>query len=132
MEDTARELAQQSAEARREWAGAVGANIEAVEQYLASPQCGTLGDQEIAKFSDLPDTADWSVGFVSAAAGVLLASQSVKHSLLGSAAFPAEKGNTLRFSFLNPRSAWSRHRRRAGCQCQDEGRLNYKSLWDED
>lgn len=45
----------------------------AIEEYLRDPSCGTAGQAVLAKFGREGE-ADWSVGFVSVAAGVLLAS----------------------------------------------------------
>lgn len=129
IQELTKRFSKLSSEARRELAKRYGADVRAIEQYMNSPQCGSLGEQELGKFSDMHTGPDWSVGFVSAAAGVILACQYVKHSIVGTASFPEEMGNTLRFSFLNPYPAWSKHRRKVDCTCQGEGRVLYQSLW---
>jgi len=77
-------------------------NLQAIEEHLDHPECGQLGQQEIAKFV-LDPRQDWSVGFVSVAAGVLLAAKFVQAEIAGlDMAFSPSKGNALRFSFLKP------------------------------
>ena len=49
---------------RRKIAEQKGLNFQAIEEYLQQPQCGQLGEQEIAKFV-LDPRQEWSVGFVS-------------------------------------------------------------------
>ena len=96
-------------------AEARGANWQALEAYLANPKCGRLGAAEISKFRD--EAVDWSVGFLSVAAGTLLAAQLLRYALIGRAAFPIDKGNALRFNFFNPAPRWTKHARRAECDC---------------
>lgn len=118
-----------SPEQRRQAAEANRLDIAEIERYLEDPKCGELGEQEIAKFS-LDQEHDWSVGFVSVAAGVLLASKLVQSELLGiEAAFPPAQGQALRFSFLNPGPFASRHQRNPACNCASKGLNAYGRLW---
>lgn len=106
-----------------------GLNLQAIEDHLHHPECGQLGQQEIAKFV-LDPRQDWSVGFVSVAAGVLLAAKLVQSEIAGlDAAFPPSRGQSLRFSFLNPGPAISRHPRKQACDCSERGKKSYERLW---
>lgn len=129
IEAIANELRRLTHQGRHAWAEEHGADLQILEDYLSNPRCGHLGEQEIAKFGNEDRGTDWSVGFVSVAAGTLLAAQLVKHSLLGSTAFPSNLGNTLRFNFLNPRPQWSKHCRRNKCECITNGKSDYGLLW---
>ena len=116
---------------RRKIAEQKGLNFQAIEEYLQQPQCGQLGEQEIAKFV-LDPRQEWSVGFVSVAAGVLLAAKLVQLEIAGAyAAFPPSKGQALRFSFLNPGPYISRHLRKETCDCSSKGKHSYQRLWGE-
>ena len=64
-------------------------DAQAVEECLANSKCGELGERELAKFLLGNQTNDWSAGFVSVAAGILLATQLVI-------------GKDLRVYFKNP------------------------------
>jgi molybdopterin/thiamine biosynthesis adenylyltransferase len=112
---------------RRARADSHGADWAALEAYLADPKCGRLGEAEITKFRD--EAVDWSVGFVSVAAGTVLAAQLLKYAILGRGAFPEEKGNSLRFNFFNPALLWTKHLRRSECDCARDGRADYERLW---
>jgi molybdopterin/thiamine biosynthesis adenylyltransferase len=127
VEEIAERLRRLPREERRRQALECGADWEAVEQYIADPRCGQLGEAEMEKFT--AGNPDWSVGFVSAASGTLLAAQFVKFSLLGRDAFPTREGNTLRFNFLNPGLRWTMHRRNPTCDCQEKGKRAYHQLW---
>lgn len=127
IEEIAAELRRLPPEERRARAEARGADWRALEEYLASPRCGHLGEAEIARFRG--EAIDWSVGFVSVAAGTLLAAQLLKYALVGRASFPEEMGNSLRFSFLNPGPRWTKHLRRPDCTCAGPGRADYELLW---
>lgn len=114
-------------EERRARAEARGADWRVLEAYLADPKCGRLGEAEVAKFRE--EAVDWSVGFVSVAAGTVLAAQLLKYAVLGPAAFPQDQGNSLRFNFFNPAPRWTKHLRREGCDCTGAGREDYERLW---
>ena len=104
-----------------------GVDWQLIEQYLTSPRCGTLGEQEVAKFYNAGRDHEWSVGFASVASGTLLAAQLVKYALKGGEAF--KDGNTLRFIFNNPAPRWSKHKRSPECECMTTGRAAYDELW---
>lgn len=129
VEELTEELRALSPEEQHRWARERHLDEEAVLQHLSNPSCGTLGEQEISRFARAGGGADWSVGFVSVAAGTVLAAQTVKYALLGPAAFPPSTGNTLRFSFLQPRPRASAHQRKPGCDCLTSGRAEFERLW---
>jgi len=128
IERVAEEVKRLSPELRRSLAAKLGADVTAVENYLAHPRCGHLGEQEIMKFRDTNPGAEWSVGFVSVGAGTLLAAQLVRYALLGQKTL-LENGNTMRLSFLNPSPRFSKHLRKEGCECSTGGRNSYTSAW---
>lgn len=127
VEEIVEELRRLPPDERRRRADECGADWKAVEQFIADPKCGKLGAAEVEKFT--AGGPDWSVGFVSAASGTLLAAQLVKFALVGRGAFPVDTGNTLRFNFLNVRSRWSMHRRHVDCDCAAKGKAYYERLW---
>ena len=130
IEEVASQLRGMSIADRRLALEARGVDAAEVERYLNDPRCGGLGERELSKFSTTPAHHDWSVGFVSVAAGVLLGAQLIKLALAGpSAAFPEQEGNTLRFNFLRAGPRRSSHRRSEICSCAADGRLDWQSLW---
>jgi molybdopterin/thiamine biosynthesis adenylyltransferase len=130
IETLAETLRQLSLEDRAKKAREAGADINAVEQYLKTPRCGTLGESELLKF-DMARVPDWSVGFVSVASGVILAAETLK-AALGNPSIPNAKGNTVRYSFLTGALRLSRHARRAECDCAEKGLPYFRTLWDRE
>ena len=112
---TGRSEAELAAEAAR-----VGANVNQLRAYLDNPVCGTLGEREMAKFAAFT-RPDWSVSFVSVAAGVLLAARVLRHahgldndgSLLGRD-YPAG-GDTARLWMAKTSFGRTAHQRRQDC-----------------
>ena len=129
IEDETARWKQMTPSQRRQIAEQKGLDFQAIEAYLNDPKCGQLGEQEIAKFA-LDPRQDWSVGFVSVAAGVLLAAKLVQSEIGGlGAAFLPSRGQALRFSFLNPGPIITRHTRREACDCSGRGADAYSRLW---
>jgi len=60
--------------ARLEDMGASREEVAAIEDYLADPACGQVGEVTLRRLG-LGDNPDWSVGFVSAASGIILAAR---------------------------------------------------------
>lgn len=52
---------------------------EKLEQYLQNPVCGSLGNESIQKFARLDNVPEFSVNFVTALTGVLLAGEIIKN-----------------------------------------------------
>ena len=65
-------------EQRRARAVDRGVDPEVLERHLLDPECGTLGNDSIQKFAEADDVTEFSVNFVSALTGVLLAGEVVK------------------------------------------------------
>lgn len=71
------ELGSLSAAQRSERLTAMGASVierAAVEDYLRDPSCGRAGEAVLRRLG-LADGTDWAVGFVSVAAGIMLAAR---------------------------------------------------------
>ena len=79
------------------------AEPEVLERYLQDPACGTLGNESIQKFAETEDAPEFSVNFVSALAGVLLAGEVVKskNRLLRSALDGRQKTDASYAFFTN-------------------------------
>jgi len=135
IENLANRLEEMSIEERGRVLRAEGLDVASVEEFLRTRKCGEAGEQELVRFANRPSVADFSVGFVSVASGVLLAAQFLKVAMAGGDvrdAFPAELGHTLRFSFVYPDSLdFSMHQRRDDCTCCSIGRSVYRDLWNE-
>lgn len=75
LEDLVPKLKDGTPAERLAWMQGRGANpgvMAAIEEYLEAPECGGLGEAELARLGREGEV-DWSVGFVSVAAGVLQA-----------------------------------------------------------
>lgn len=130
IEEVASQLRNMSVAERRLVLEARGVDAAEVERYLNDPRCGEIGERELSKFCMSQGHHDWSVGFVSVAAGVLLGAQLIKVAASGTAiAFPKGEGNTLRFNFLRAGPRRSIHQRSERCVCASVGRQDWESLW---
>jgi molybdopterin/thiamine biosynthesis adenylyltransferase len=127
LEDLEQELRDLAPEERARVVTNNGLDLAAIEAHLAQPRCGSLGEQEIQKFG--APTPDWSVGFVSVAAGVTLAAQHVKMSFGAGQAFPLERGNSVDLYFLHPSVRLTAHRRSPICDCATGGRDQFRRSW---
>ncbi|WP_407112413.1 ThiF family adenylyltransferase [Bradyrhizobium sp. LMG 9283] len=74
-----------------------GIDPAVVEAYLASPKCGTLGEAALLDLATR-SPGEFSVGFVSLGAAILLASKLFRQVLLGA---PSEGGDVSALNFLN-------------------------------
>jgi hypothetical protein len=91
-----------------------GLDLAALTEYLSRPKCGTLGEREVQRFAAFT-RPDWSVSFVSVAAGALLAARALTHAV-GSDTEKAEgEGDTLRLWLANATIARTAHHRSPGC-----------------
>jgi molybdopterin/thiamine biosynthesis adenylyltransferase len=91
-----------------------GLDLAAITEYLNHPECGTLGEREVQRFAAL-DRPDWSVSFVSVAAGALLAARALTHIAGDDAERTAAEGDTLRLWLANATMTRTAHRRNPGC-----------------
>jgi ThiF family protein len=103
--------------------------IAALEEYLIDPDCGHAGAAELARLGREGET-DWSVGFVSVAAGVIQASMLLQLTMRG-VPKTIECGTELYAWFANPDVARSRASRREDCDiCGDLTRQRrFAQLW---
>lgn len=101
-----------------------------LDAYLANPSCGSIGEVAVRKFKELTEDHDWSVGFVSVIAGVMLAVRLIRLVTEGrSEAFPLDQGNSALFNFWNPALRWSNLNRKSKCECGTSGLKMYSRNW---
>lgn len=126
VQDLVEEVRRMPAETRQSLAAQRGIPLESLEAYLNEPRCGLLGPSELRHFS-AHARADWSVGFVSVAAGVMAAARLSRQALEGRTGAWAA-GNSLWFTFRPTGTRWMRFTRRPECEC---GRSlhHYDRLW---
>lgn len=103
--------------------------VQAIEEYLNDPGCGTVGATELARLGRQGET-DWAVGFVSVAAGVLQAAWLLQ-AVMRSPAALLEKGSEVHAWFARPGIERSFTRRKVKCDlCADEQRQRrFRELW---
>lgn len=117
-------------QARYENWGLAPAVQAAIDEYLYNPTCGQAAEAELRRLG-VDGTTDWSVGFVSAAAGVMLAAYFTRCALEGvesSAAGHSER----RLIFLSLQEfLQSSARRKPNCDvCGDKGRqAKFRQRW---
>ncbi|MFL5758976.1 MAG: ThiF family adenylyltransferase [Thermomicrobiales bacterium] len=89
---------------RAKKAAAHGVEPAALDTYLIDPvtHCGTISGTTLQRFADVAEDAEWSVGFVSTLAGVLLAAEYLKRGVTEAEAMLTEMHNTFRFQFWRP------------------------------
>ena len=85
----------------------VGVDISTLETFLLDPQghCGMISGETLQKFFGESTQEEWSVGFVSLLAGVLLAAEYIKLSINPTRMTLDAHRNTFRFQFWHPESA---------------------------
>jgi molybdopterin/thiamine biosynthesis adenylyltransferase len=127
VDEQANALRAMTSVARQRLAEARGADAATVEAYLNDESCGHLGLAEIKKFRIAPDEAEWSVGFVSVAAGVLLAVETIR--TVGFGVSGSDTGAAHRFTFGSVSGRTTAHRRRRGCECLTSGLKRFKENW---
>lgn len=93
---------EREAEARR-----VGLDPTNLEAFLKDPRrnCGLVSGSTLQKFSGGSDEVEWTVGFVSVLAGVLLAAEYLKLGLETDRTALDVSRNTFRFQFWRPDKA---------------------------
>jgi hypothetical protein len=85
-------------EERREFLEQNCLDVNAVEEYLSSPRCGSLGEATLRDFATRP-SPEFSVGFVSLGAGLLVAATLLRNSIFQGTAPPQDSMTS--FNFLN-------------------------------
>lgn len=102
----------------------------AIDEYLHHPECGHVAEAELRRLG-VDGTTDWSVGFVSAASGVMLAAYFVRCSIESTEVAVGDEPER-RLIFLGPQEVTrSRAQRKAGCAvCGDVATLErYEQRW---
>jgi molybdopterin/thiamine biosynthesis adenylyltransferase len=89
-------------------------DLDALRCYLSRPACGTLGEREVRRFAAFT-RPDWSVSFVSAASGALLAARALTHAARDDAAQTQAGGDTIRLWTAAPAIRRTAHRPYPGC-----------------
>ena len=89
-------------------------DLDALRDYLRRPECGTLGEREVRRFAAFT-RPDWSVSFVSAASGALLAARALTHAARDDAAQTQTEGDTIRLWTAAPAISRTAHRPYRGC-----------------
>ncbi|RXH24056.1 hypothetical protein XH99_28605 [Bradyrhizobium nanningense] len=92
-----KKLRQLSEEQRSAFLREQGIDPAVVEAYLSSPKCGTLGEAALRDLATR-SVGEFSVGFVSLGAAILLASKLFRQVLLSS---PPAGGDVTALNFLN-------------------------------
>lgn len=128
------ELSQLAADDRVQRLREMGASDEdlvAVEIYLNDPGCGGVGEATLRRLG-VDGGVDWSVGFVSAAAGTLMAANFVRAAAFGPAAITAVGAERRLIFWGTPELTDSQARRKPACPvCGDpDTQLRYRSRWD--
>jgi molybdopterin/thiamine biosynthesis adenylyltransferase len=95
----------------------MGASLEewaAIEDYLVDPSCATVGEAALRRLG-VEGTTDWSVGFVSVAAGVMLAAAFVRVAREGPEVVFADGSEERLIFWQAPETIVSRARRKNAC-----------------
>jgi hypothetical protein len=110
--------------------GADPRTVAAIEEYLNAPECGGLGEAELARLGREGEV-DWSVGFVSVAAGVMQAALFVQAAQRGTDEVVSRRSER-RLLFWNNELAQSPAQRRRDCGlCSSPGmQEQWAELWD--
>jgi molybdopterin/thiamine biosynthesis adenylyltransferase len=104
----------------------VSIDYESLRRFLDDPlvNCGKIGGASLRKFANGNELAEWSVGFVSAMAGVLLAAEYLKVITGNPAPVLSPQLNAFRFQFWRPENASTNTRFgipiNPRCFCQNE------------
>ena len=120
------------AEARRAWYAEHGATSDeraAIEEYLDAPTCSGPGEADLGRLG-VQGRVDWAVGFVSVAAGVMLASRFIRMTMRGVEAELA-CGSEERLLFWADELLRSRAQRLPDCpSCGGLLSEQWEELWD--
>ncbi len=89
-------------------------DLDSLRDYLRRPECGTLGEREVHRFAAFT-RPDWSVSFVSAASGTLLAARALTHVARDDAVQTQAEGDTIRLWTAAPAISRTAHLPYPGC-----------------
>ena len=130
VEELVEQLRRLSHDARAAWYDDRGVSLEvraSIEEYLTDPTCAGPGAADLAKLG-LQGPVDWAVGFVSMAAGVILAARFIRATLIGIEAEIAN-GSECRFLFWVDELVASQARRADDCPLCREPPPTWRLLW---
>jgi hypothetical protein len=131
IEQLAEQLRELSATARHTWYDQHGASATeraSIEEYLNAPECSGPGEADLAKLG-VQGQVDWAVGFVSVAAGVILAARFIRTAILGAEA-EFQQGAEARLLFWADEFLRSQARRLRDCPvCGGTFDESWNELW---
>jgi molybdopterin/thiamine biosynthesis adenylyltransferase len=104
----------------------LGVDPAKAEEHLHNPRCGQLSEQDLDRFA--AGEPMMSVGFVSVAAGVLLAARLLRFVHFGRESL-IEDGPTLIANFYRPGLRWLRSLPEAACDCAHRRKTDWSSRW---
>lgn len=104
----------------------LGVDPAKAEAHLKNPGCGQLSEQDLNRFA--AGEPMMSVGFVSVAAGVLLAAQVLQFVHLGRERL-TENGPMLMANFYRPGLRWLRSMPEQGCDCVRRRSTDWTARW---
>jgi molybdopterin/thiamine biosynthesis adenylyltransferase len=116
----------------------LGVDVHRLREFLDDPlaRCGQISGSTLRKFAAEADEVEWSVGFVSALAGVILAAEYLKLALDLPQSSLSAKSNAFRFQFWRPQSAQSNRLfsipADPKCICQTEVFRTCVAQWTDD
>ncbi len=113
-------------EARARSFAELGIDPLKAEEHLRNPRCGQLSEQDLNRFA--ASEPMMSVGFVSVAAGVLLAAQFVRFVCFGRERL-VENGPMMIANFYRPGLRWLRSLPEQGCDCSTRRQTDWSSRW---
>jgi hypothetical protein len=114
------------AEERVRFFGELGVDPAKAAEHLRNPQCGQLSEQDLDRFAS--GEPMMSVGFVSVAAGILLAAQLLRLVHSGREALVAQ-GSTLVANFYRPGLRWLQSLPEDGCDCVQRRDSDWSRRW---
>lgn len=121
-----KELERMSAEEQSAWCQERNISKEDLARFLAPPECGKLSESDLERFAKGPP--EMSVGFVSMAAGISLATQLIRLCFLGiDDATSAGHLSTLTFARVGMRQRKTGPQ--ADCSCISRIRRQWHQLW---
>jgi len=135
VEEVSERLRSLSPSERETWYREYGASTQeraAVDAYLDAddPTCATPGAADLARLG-LHGRVDWAVGFVSVAAGVILAARFIRTAILGPEA-ESTGGSEWRLFFWRDELDIHQARRRPDCPiCGGQLSEAWQALWGE-
>lgn len=113
-------------DARAKFFAELGVDPAKAEAHLNDPRCGQLSEQDLNRFA--AGDPMMSVGFVSVAAGVLLAAQVLRLVHFGRERLN-ENGPILMANFYRPGLRWLHSLPEEGCDCVRRRTTDWVSRW---